>query len=100
MESAAQQQQEQAARQQQEAQQTVGAAQQVLHDREFEAKVLEIQKKYELESMKQESLNDARRQKTQEQLDIAEARAERDDARKDAQAAAEIRRKDTVAEAG
>jgi len=86
-------------RKEQEQQQTVEAAEQTLRDRDMEAKIYEIQKKYEAEMLKQESLNAARQQKTEEQMDILRDKMERDSARRDAEAAANIRRKDAEAEA-
>jgi len=61
-------QQEQA--QQEDQENRVAQADKVLQDRELEAKVLEINRKYELEMAKQESLNAARAQKTQVQQNI------------------------------
>lgn len=89
-------QQQQAAEAQQE---TVKNAEQVLRDRELEAKVLEIQQKYRLKQMEQDSLNDMRRTKTEEQLAI---RRESEGARMQLAAekqAEELRQKGLTAEA-
>lgn len=65
-------------REQQDNAQRVADADQVLKDRELEAKIYEIQRKAELERMKQESLNSMRAEKTAAQLDIARAKAQAD----------------------
>lgn len=65
---AEQQQQEQAAQQQ-----MLMEAQQVMQDRETMLKAEEIQKKYEVEMAKQNSLNQMRAQKTRDQMDIRRA---------------------------
>lgn len=65
--------QQQAQAQQQE---LVNNAQQIQQDRALEAKILEINRKYELEAMKQQSLNSMRAQKTAEQVGINRAKAE------------------------
>lgn len=65
-----QQQEEQAAQ--------LSEAQQVLADRELQAKIYEINRKYELEGMKQASLNRMRAEKTAAQLQIAQQRAQAD----------------------
>jgi hypothetical protein len=75
LQQAVQQMQEQARRQQQEQAKVVGQAQQVLQDRELEAKIYEINRKYQVEQMKQESLNAMRKSKTDEQMDIARDKA-------------------------
>ncbi len=76
--------------QQQEQQEVVANAQRIQQDRELEAKVFEIQRKYELEAMKQQSLNAMRAQKTQEQMEIAQTRSQAEIARKAERQAAEI----------
>lgn len=100
LEAAVRSMQQEAAKQRAEQQQTVEEAQQVLKDRELEAKVYEIQKKYELEVMKQQSHNEVRKQKMDDQSTLANERASRDDARRDAMAAAEIRRRDAIEQSG
>jgi hypothetical protein len=55
--------------------QTMNDAQQVIRDRELEAKILEIQKKYELEALKQQSLNAMRAEKTKAQIEINRTKA-------------------------
>lgn len=77
-------------RQQQQAQQTLQQADQVVKDRELEAKIYEINKKYQLEVMKQASLNQARADKTREQLDIRRSQADADIAIKANRAQADI----------
>lgn len=81
----AQQQQQQ----QQEAQ--LANAEKIQQDRELEAKIFEIQRKYEVEAMKQQSLNSMRAAKTEEQMAIARHKAEEDIKRKAEKQAAEIR---------
>lgn len=91
--------QQQRAQAQQEQADTVAKAEQVVRDREFEARIYEINRKYELERMKQESLNAARAEKTGEQMSIRRAQAE-NDARLRAEEQAEIlRQKALTAEA-
>lgn len=84
----------QMAQQQQQEQQrqadTVASAEQTLKDRELEAKIYEIQRKYELEGMKQESLNAMRAAKTERQGQISDAKAGADISRKAEKQAAEI----------
>jgi hypothetical protein len=80
-----QQQQQRAAEQQQ-----VAEAQQVLRDRELSAKMAEIQREYELERFKQESLNAARAEKTAVQMDISRQKASADISRKAEKQAADI----------
>lgn len=55
---------------QEENDQKVADADQVLKDRELEAKIYEINRKFEVETMKQQSLNQMRADKTAEQLRI------------------------------
>jgi hypothetical protein len=74
----AEQMQQQQQAQQAEQQQLVDQAGQTMKDRDFEAKVLEINKNFELERMKQGSLNQARAEKTDEQLSIRRHGAEAD----------------------
>ena len=76
--------------QQQQQEEVVTNAQKIQQDRELEAKVFEIQRKYELEAMKQQSLNAMRAQKTQEQGEIAQTRSQAEIARKAERQAAEI----------
>jgi hypothetical protein len=76
--------------QQQQQEEIIANAQKILQDRELEAKVFEIQRKFELEAMKQQSLNAMRARKTQEQMEIAQARAQAEIARKAERQAAEI----------
>lgn len=70
--------QAQQARQAQENQDKLAQADQVIKDRELEAKIYEINKKAEIEAMKQQSLNSMRAAKTQEQMQIAKERAAAD----------------------
>lgn len=56
-------------------QQLLQNADQVMKDRELEAKMFEIQRKYEMEQLKQESLNNMRAQKTAVQMDISRQKA-------------------------
>ncbi len=86
----AEQMQQQAQQQQAQQQQIVGQAQQVLQDRELEAKIYEINRKYQVESMKQESLNAARQTKTEEQMAIRRRSAESDIQLKAEKQAAEL----------
>ena len=65
----------QAQEQQAQQQQMVNDAQQVIQDRALEAKILEIRSKYELEAMKQQSLNAMRAEKTAAQIDINRTKA-------------------------
>lgn len=65
-------QQQQRAQQQQE---VVQNAEQVMKDRELEAKIYEVNRKYQLETLKQESLNEARRTKSEAQMDISRQKA-------------------------
>lgn len=58
--------------------QVVAEAEQIKKDRELEAKIYEITKKYEVEVMKQRSLNDMRAQKTADQMDISRSRVAAD----------------------
>jgi len=95
-----QQMQAQQMKMQQENQQRLQQADQVLKDRELEAKIYEINKKAELERMKQESLNDARTDKTVVQMDIAKMRAEADVRLKAAIAEADMRIKEVKAQQG
>ena len=95
-----QQMQVQQMKMQQENQQRLQQADQVLKDRELEAKIYEINKKAELERMKQESLNDARTDKTVVQMDIAKMRAEADVRLKAAIAEADMRIKEVKAQQG
>jgi len=85
-------------KQQQKQQQMLQQAQKTLQDRDLEAKIHEINKKYEAKRMEQESLNDMREDKTGRQGDIAEERSSRDSTRRDVVAAADIRRQDAKAE--
>jgi hypothetical protein len=62
--------------QQQQQQDMVNNAEKVLQDRELEAKIYEINKKYEAKRMEQESLNHMRDVKTQEQNRINAEKAE------------------------
>ncbi len=71
-------------------QQQLAEADQVIKDRELEAKIYEINKKAELEAMKQQSLNDMRAQKTAEQMSISRERAAGDMQLKAQRQAAEI----------
>jgi hypothetical protein len=71
-------------------QDTVNNAQKVLQDRELEAKIYEITKKYEAKAMEQESLNHMRDVKTQEQARINNAKAEADIRRKAEKQAVEL----------
>lgn len=80
--------------QQAEQQETLANAQQVLADRELEAKIHEINQKAELERMKQQSLNDMRQQKTTEQMNIRREQTQQGMALKQAEVEADIRRKD------
>lgn len=64
---AIQKQQQQQAEQQAQQQ---AQAEEVMRNRETDAKMFEIQKKFELEMLKQESLNAARAEKTDEQMNI------------------------------
>jgi len=91
--------QQQAQQQQAQQAQQVEQAQQVLKDRELEAKIHEINTKAQIEAMKQQSLNDMRRQKTGEQMQIARTKAAADIERQDEAVAAEIRRSDAAAAA-
>lgn len=75
---------------QQEQQQLVANAQKIQQDRELEAKILEIQRKYELEAMKQQSLNAMRKQKTDEQMQISREKAGAEIQRKAERQAAEL----------
>jgi len=77
-------------KQQQAQAEQVGQAQQIIQDREFRAKVLEIQKEFELETMKQESINEARRVKTAEQMQIQRGKAVSDTRLKAERQAAEL----------
>jgi hypothetical protein len=61
-----------------EGQQKVADAEKTLQERELEAKIFEIIRKYQVEAAKQESLNAMRAQKTQEQMGINRARAAAD----------------------
>jgi hypothetical protein len=67
---------EQQAKAQAEQAQVVDDAKQVVKDRELEAKIYEINQKAQLERMKQTSLNDARAEKTDEQMDIRRRESE------------------------
>lgn len=69
-------------KQQAEQQQTVANAEQIKKDRELEAKIYEIQQKYQLEAMKQASLNQMRADKTEEQMRIQREKAAADIKRK------------------
>jgi hypothetical protein len=77
-------------RQQQQAQQTLQQADQVVKDRELEARIYEINKKYQLEVMKQASLNQMRADKTREQMDIRRTQADADIALKATRTQADI----------
>ena len=81
---------EQQQKQQAEQQAVVQQAEQVVQDRELEAKIFEINRKYQLETLKQQSLNDARAQKTEEQMSIRRRQAEEDIALKRERQEAEL----------
>jgi|GEM_PF-2364571 len=99
LEGVVQRQQAEIMRQRQKQEETVAEAEQTLKDRELEAKVYEINRKYELKRMEQASRDDSRRERNESQADLDTRRMERDEARRDAQALADIRRKDTQAQA-
>jgi hypothetical protein len=75
---AAEQLQQQRAQEQAEQEETLASAERVLQDRDLEARVLEIQNKYRLGLLAQESLNQMRTDKTREQLDIRRQQASED----------------------
>jgi hypothetical protein len=85
-----QQQAQEAQRAQEQAQQQVADAQQVLANRELETKIHEINMNAQLEAAKQQSLNDMRAQKTDEQMDIAREKAAADIRLKGERQAAEL----------
>jgi hypothetical protein len=99
LQSAVEQMQRQQQAQAQQQQQKVQEAEKVLQDRELESKIHEINTKAQLEAMKQQSLNDMRKQKTEEQMAISKEKAGADNERKGAVTAADIRRRDLVAAA-
>ncbi len=70
--------QQQAQQQQQQQAEMLQQAEATVRDRELEAKILEINRKYQVEMMKQESLNAARQQKTEEQMAIRRQQAAAD----------------------
>lgn len=74
----------------QEQQQVVQGAQQKMASEEYQAKVYEINKKAEIEAIKQKSLNDMRAQKTAEQMRISRERAAADIQLKGQRQAADI----------
>lgn len=82
--------QAQQAKLQQDQQKQLSDAQSVLAERELEAKIYEINKKSEIEMMKQNSLNQMRAAKTQEQMGISRERAAADIQLKAQQLAADI----------
>jgi hypothetical protein len=91
--------QQEQAKQAQAQQELVAKAGQVVQDREFEAKVLEINRKYQLERMKQESLNSARSEKTAEQMAIRRGETEEKLRLAGERQAEELRQKALTAEA-
>jgi hypothetical protein len=78
LQQAAQKIQEAQLKAQEEQAKIVQEAQGVLQDRDAQLKALEIQKKYEAEMAKQQSLNAARQQKTTEQMGIRRQQAQAD----------------------
>lgn len=72
-------------------QEVVANAEKIEKDRELEAKIFEIQRKFELERLKQDSLNKAREDKTQVQQAIKTRSAEEELRLKAERQAAEIR---------
>jgi hypothetical protein len=92
-------QQQAQAKMQQEQQAKLDKADQVIQDRDFELKVMEIQRKYAAKEMEQRSLNEMRAAKTEEQMEIARARAQADMSLAASRQAEELRQKALTAEA-
>jgi hypothetical protein len=70
--------QRQQQQQQQQQQQTLQQADQVVKDRELEAKMFEMQRKFEIQRMNQTSLAQMREEKTKAQLDLRQQQASAD----------------------